>query len=254
MLSQNNKKFIWQLRQKKFRTMYGMYVVEGEKIVYEALQSNSVNVEKLFFTKYFSPDLLKIDSDIEFFEITSAEMKAISQLNTPSFLLAIIRKPLSFLSDNIYNDTVLAFDCIQDPGNLGTIIRTADWFGIKNIICSKNSVDVFNSKVVQSSMGGIFRVSVFYEDLPIFLEKANLLNIPVYGTYLEGKNIYHIQKTLNGIIVFGNESTGISKPILKYINSKITIPNASKNDEKMESLNVGSSVAIVCSEISRRNL
>ncbi len=250
MLSQNNKKLIRQLKQKKYREQTGLYIAEGEKIVSEALQSSSVKVVKLFFTKYFSPDLLKIDPEIEFFEITPAEMKVISQLETPSSLLAVIKKPLSVITDEIYNETVLAFDFIQDPGNLGTIIRTADWFGIQHIVCSKNSVDVFNSKVVQASMGGIFRVSVFYVELQSFLEKANLLNSPVHGTFLDGKNIYNLSK-LKGIFVFGNESKGISKPVEKYINSKITIPNFSNNAEKMESLNVASSVAVVCSEIAK---
>lgn len=249
MLSQGNKKLIRQLSQKKAREKTGLFIAEGEKIVSEALQNKSIKVKKLFFTDSNSPHLLKIDSEIDFFEISPQEMKDISHLETPSTLLAIIQKPVLFFEDTVFKETLLAFDCIQDPGNLGTIIRTADWFGIHRIVCSKDSVDAFNQKVVQASMGAIFRTQVFYVDLKDFLMKAQLLKTPVFGTFLKGKNLYKIENPLHGIFLFGNESKGIS-PILKsFVSQEITIPNYSENDSKTESLNVASSVAVVCSEI-----
>ncbi|MCD6367073.1 MAG: RNA methyltransferase [Bacteroidales bacterium] len=243
---------IRQLGQKKFREKTGLFIAEGEKIVSEALQNNQVKVKKLFFTESPSPHLLRIDSEVKFFEITPKEMKTVSRLETPSTLLAIIQKPLSIFDDSVFNETILAFDFIQDPGNLGTIIRTADWFGIHHIVCSKNSVDAFNQKVVQASMGAIFRTQVFSVDLQEFLTKAQLLETPIFGTFLSGENIYSIPKPLHGIFLFGNESKGISPMLETLVNRKITIPNFSKNDSKTESLNVASSVAVVCSEIIKR--
>jgi len=252
MLSQANQKLIRQLRQKKFRNKTGFYIAEGEKIVPEALQNNQVKVKKLFFTDSQSPHLLKIDPAIDFFEVTPQEMKQISRLETPSSLLAIIEQPVAIMSDNIFSETVLLFDRLQDPGNLGTIIRTADWFGIHHIVCSVDSVDVFNQKVVQASMGGIFRAQVFYVDLIAFLSKACILKTPVYGTFLEGQDLYSITEPLKGFFLFGNESKGIAPELEKHIDTKITIPNFSKKSFKTESLNVASSVAIICSETKRR--
>ena len=252
MLSQNNLKLIRQLRQKKYREKTGLFIAEGEKIVTEALQQEQVKVKKLFFTDAHSPKLLKIGPDVDFFEVTEQEMKQISQLETPSTLLAVIQKPLTVFDDAVFKETVLAFDFIQDPGNLGTIIRTADWFGIHYIVCSRNSVDVYNQKVVQASMGAIFRTQVFFVDLKDFLTKARLLKTPVFGTFLSGENIYSVENSLHGIFLFGNESKGISPTLEAMVNRKITIPNFSRNETKTESLNIASSVAVICSEISRR--
>ncbi len=252
MLSQSNQKLIRQLRQKKFREKTGLFIVEGEKIVSEALQNEQVKVKKIFFTDDNSPVLLKISPKIEFFKISLQEMKTISHLETPSSLLAVIQKPVAFFKESIFNETILAFDFIQDPGNLGTIIRTADWFGIRHIICSDDSVDAFNQKVVQASMGAIFRTKVFHVDLKEFLTKAQLLEVPVFGTFLEGENIYSFGKPLHGIFLFGNESKGISPTLKPFIAKKLTIPNFSGMVNKTESLNIASSVAVVCSEIMRR--
>ena len=251
MLSQANQKLIRQLRQKKFREKTGLFIAEGEKIVSEALQNNQVKVKKLFFTESPSSYLLRIDPEVVFSEITPKEMKAISRLETPSSLLAIIQKPAAFLDESIFNETILAFDFIQDPGNLGTIIRTADWFGIHHIICSNNSVDAFNQKVVQASMGAIFRTKIFHVDLNDFLTKAQLLETKVFGTFLSGENIYSVSEPLRGIFLFGNESKGISPVLETLVNRKITIPNFSKNNNKTESLNVAASVAVICSEIKK---
>ncbi len=251
MLSQANQKLIRQLRQKKFREKTGLYIAEGEKIVSEALQNNQIKVKKLFFTDNQSPLLLNIDPTIDFFEITPQEMKQISSLETPSSLLAIIEKSGAIMSDNIFSNTVLVFDRLQDPGNLGTIMRTADWFGIHHLVCSVDSVDVFNPKVVQASMGAVFRMQVFYVDLIAFLSKARLLKTPVYGTFLNGQNLYSIAKPLKGFFLFGNESKGIALGLEKHIDMKITIPNFSEESFKTESLNVASAVAIICSEIKR---
>jgi len=252
MLSQGNKKLIRKLYQKKYRDKTGLFIIEGEKIVSESLQNSKIKVEKLFFTDSKSPNLLKINPSIEFFEITQEEMKTISRLETPSSLLAIVRQPVAFMGKDIFSDIVLIFDKIQDPGNLGTIIRTADWFGIRYVVCSPDSVDVFNPKVVQASMGAVLRIPVFYLDLPDFLVKAKLLGTPIYGTFLEGENIYDLKNLINkGFFIFGNESKGISPTLKVYIDKKITIPSFSKNQDKAESLNLASSVAIFCSEIKR---
>ncbi len=251
MLSQSNLKLIRQLGQKKFREKTGLFIAEGEKIVGEALKNEQIKVKKLFFTDSYYPRLLKIDPDIEFFEVSLQEMKHISQLKTPSTLLAVIQKPVIFFEETIFGKIILAFDFIQDPGNLGTIIRTADWFGIHHIVCSNDSVDVFNQKAVQASMGAIFRSKVFYVDLKEFFAKARLLGTPIFGTFLDGENIYEYQKPLQGVFLFGNESKGISILLESAVDIKIMIPNFSENIQKTESLNVASSVAVVCSEIRR---
>ena len=162
--------------------------------------------------------------------------------------MALFKIPVSKKID--YSNLILAFDNINDPGNLGTIIRTCDWFGIKDIICSKNSVDCFNPKVVQSAMGSLSRLNITYLDLENLISKQSL---KTYGTFLSGNPIYEFKNELkNGIIVFGNEANGISPKIEKIIEFKLTIP---RSDDRLypESLNLSSSVAIVLSELFRRN-
>ena len=151
------------------------------------------------------------------------------------------------------SELTLMLDGISDPGNLGTIIRTADWFGVKNIICSEESTDAFSPKAVQSAMGSLFRVNVFYEVLPRFLKNILIHHIPVYGTLLEGKNIYSEKLSANGIILIGSESHGISEELIPFITNKITVPSFPVvENKKADSLNAAMATAIVCSEFRRK--
>ena len=177
-------------------------------------------------------------------------MKKISALTTPQDVLALVEIPkIEFKNQYLYESPILALDFIQDPGNLGTIVRIADWFGIKNIVCSKDTVDIFNPKAIQATMGSIFSVNVFYVDFNVFL--PNVKDIPIYGTLLEGENIYKTELSKNGIILLGNEANGIRKINQAHITKPITIPNFN-SQKKAESLNVAISAAIVCSEFKRR--
>ena len=240
MLNKNLLKQISLLKQKKQRIIQNSFVVEGEKSILEFLESHFI-LKILLVT---DARLAKIFNNIEL--INEDEMKKISFLTNPSAALAVfeIPKPKLFQESKI----ILALDQINDPGNLGTIIRLCDWFGIENIICSQNTVDVYNPKVVQATMGSLTRVNVSYLDLFQFLNQTKLA---IFGTFMNGSNIYQTQLPENGIIVMGNEANGISSEIESLITKKITIPNFSKH-QKTESLNVATATAIVFSEFCRK--
>lgn len=240
MLIKKDIKLIRSLKLKKHRQFNEMFVVEGRKSIHEFID-NGFHLIKLFSVneKYFKGKAIKI---------LKSDLKKISFLNNPDDHLALFKIPASKKID--YSNLILAFDNINDPGNLGTIIRTCDWFGIKDIICSKNSVDCFNPKVVQSAMGSLSRLNITYLDLENLISKQSL---KTYGTFISGNPIYEFKNELkNGIIVFGNEANGISPKIEKLIEFKLTIP---RSDDRLypESLNLSSSVAIVLSELFRRN-
>jgi TrmH family RNA methyltransferase len=183
--------------------------------------------------------------------LTPPELQKISFLKTAQKILAVFKKPSpTFEFGQHDNQLLLCLDGIQDPGNLGTIIRLADWFGISTVVCSEDTADVFNPKVVQASMGAISRVEVIYTDLPEFCRKTvQELNMEVFGTFMEGKNIYSLDTPSSGLIVMGNEGQGIRPATEKFVTQKIAIPSFSKGG--MESLNVGIAAAIVCSEFRR---
>lgn len=182
--------------------------------------------------------------------IAPAEMKRISGLQAPPPVLALVVIPrYEFLPD--YKNLVLCLDDIQDPGNLGTIIRLADWFGIKDIICSPGTADCFSPKVVQATMGAIARVRMYYADPVVFLTETGA-NVPVYGTFLDGENIYDASLDTKGVIVLGNEGKGISRRVALAVTRKLYIPSYPGGDSTVESLNVASAAAIVCSEFRRR--
>lgn len=226
---------ITSLAHKKYRDELGLFVVEGTKMVEEA-QRSGLNVLKLFALT----------------DITPAEMKKISSFKTPSSVLAVLEKPTYTLeTTTVLNNLVLALDGVQDPGNLGTIIRIADWFGIKHIVCSPTTADCYNPKVVQATMGAIFRVKVHYTDLPMFLQQA-AQQMPVYGTTLDGENIYKENLITPAVLVMGSEGQGISKEIEALLTSKLYIPPYPLNVSTSESLNVAVSTAIVCAEFRRR--
>lgn len=238
-LSKNKIKWIRSLQLKKNRDELNLFVVEGDKMVNEALESCKENIEFLCFTK--SSDLNDLQLSFEAILITDDELKSISSLKTPNKSLVVLKKTTS---KNTNTDFSIALDSIQDPGNMGTILRLADWFGVQKIWCSKETVDCYNPKVVQASMGAIFRIDVEYCDLAQFLSTCS---DTVFGALLEGESIYKKKVQPKGILVLGNEGNGISQQILPFINEPITIPRFGK----AESLNVSVATGILLSEFYR---
>jgi TrmH family RNA methyltransferase len=247
VLSANKIKFIRSLSQKKFREEHGLFIAEGEKIVQEALGSG-YNVKEVYYEK----------------EIGSEAMGRITCLNSPSPVLAVIEKP-DFTPDSILESIsskenssgrkplFLALDGVKDPGNMGTIIRIADWFGIDAIFASPGSVEVYTPKVVQATMGAIFRKQVIYTDLAQVCEKFLAAGLPVYGTFLDGKNLYENLPAdkKQGLIVMGSESFGISPQLEALISNKLLIPPYPADSVTSESLNVAIATAIICAEFRR---
>ncbi len=253
MLSKNKIKFIQSLERKKIRDEYGIFLAEGNKLVEEALRSG-LKIELLVATENFlSQNKFHASLAAEIIPANSETIKRASLLQSPREALAVIRKPVIPLPEiNCTGQLSLALDCIQDPGNLGTILRIADWFGIEQVICSTDTVDVYNSKVVQASMGAIFRVKTFYTGLVPFIQNEKRLGSPVYGAFLNGKNIYQHSLSRSGILVMGNEGKGISKEIEHLVSEKISIPSFTEKISGPESLNVAVATAICCSEFRRR--
>ena len=253
MLSKNQIKLINALKIKKFREQYCLFVIEGTKAVAEILQSSytirSIYGKKTWFERnnYILSERKELQHNI--FIISDTEMTKISSFTTPNEVLLIAEIPENkFNVQDLEDELVLMLDEVKDPGNLGTIIRVADWFGIKNIVCSTNSVDAFNPKVVQSTMGSITRVKVYYEELLAVLKtNKQKSELPVFGALLNGENIYKAEFQTKGIILLGNESKGISAELLPFITRKITIPSYGG----AESLNVSIAAAIICSEFRR---
>lgn len=255
MLSRNQVKHIHSLKQKKFREIHRQFLAEGSKLVTDILESPYKVVDV-----YALADWLKLNEsilhsrNIPFTEISEREMDRITALSSPSPALAIAEIPATPILPAIaIHDIVLVLDDIKDPGNLGTIIRIADWFGIESIICSENTVDLYNPKVIQATMGSVARVSVAYFNLPEFLSSLDPV-IKIYGTFPEGENIYSMSLDPKGIILIGSESSGISPELVSKVTDKISIPyytTATVRDHA-ESLNASIAAAIVCSEFRRR--
>ena len=245
MLSKAKIKLINQLKQKKYRDLHRMFIVEGSRNVIDFLQSESTLVD-LYVTEAWiqiNEENLKNHNAT----ITSVkELKKISALTTPSEVLAIFSLPDTIFSGNIdTSNFTIVLDNISDPGNLGTIIRTADWFGINHIYCSNNTVDAFNPKVVQATMGSLARVNVIYTDLKnLFASLPN--ELPVFGAVLNGTPISGLKPQTNGIILIGSEAHGISNELLTFITHKITIPSFNQNTNSPESLNASIATAIIC--------
>jgi RNA methyltransferase, TrmH family len=254
MLSKTKIKLIRSLDSKKFRNETGLFIAEGEKLVHELIDSH-FNIEYIagteeWFETYTNKNLERCkEKEI----VTEAELHKASFLKTPQQVLCLTRLPHYVLDlDGLMNKLVLVLDNVQDPGNLGTILRIADWFGIENIICSKDTADAFNPKVIQATMGAICRVKVFYEDLDGILTAIKKHGSPVYGTTLEGENIYSVPLTPNGFIMMGNESKGINPAWLPKLDKQLFIPFYPENKKRSESLNVAIATAIICSEFRRR--
>ena len=239
MLSKNQVKIITSLKQKKYRQQHGLFVAEGLKTINELLES-SINLQQLFTLK-----VLNIDANLETI-ITEVDLKKISFLKTPNQALAVfeIPKPKAIIENNL----IVALDDVRDPGNLGTIIRLCDWFGIRDLVCSENTVDCFNPKVIQATMGSISRVNITYRNLEMFLAETNL---PVYGAFMDSENIYKSKLPEQGILIMGNEANGISKELQQRVTHRITIPRFG-GLQVTESLNVATATAILLSEFKRK--
>jgi TrmH family RNA methyltransferase len=248
MLSKNTIKFINSLRVKRYRNESGYFIAEGERLVDDIIGS-TMQVKTLYHTSSWG----KREADrFENVLVSVDEMKKISGLTSPSNVLALVSIPEYDIAETNLTDSIaLALDGVQDPGNLGTIIRLADWFGIDSILCSSDTTDAFSPKVIQSCMGAISRVKIIYGDLPKILNEYTGL-IPVYGTFMEGRNIYDEELTSKGIIVMGNEGNGIGPDVERLISRKIHIPSFANDRATVESLNVAMATAIICSEFRRR--
>lgn len=251
MISKNKIKTIQATDSRKEREKSGLFIVEGNKSVAE-------------FLDYFDCELLvaepewlesnnrKIKGSTEVIEVTHDELRRASLLKNPQNVLALFRQRKEKLNTkDLENQLSIYLDCIQDPGNLGTIIRAADWFGIRNIICSNTTADVYNPKTVQATMGALCRVHLHYVDGEEFFSSLPK-GLPVYGTFLEGDNIYKKDLKENGIIVMGNEGNGISDTIKKFVTDKLFIPSYPPGEATSESLNVAIATAITCAEFRRR--
>lgn len=250
MLSKSLIKLIHSLEMKKFRKEYNLFVAEGEKLVKDLLVSG-VECEKIIATEQFG-NWNKEYKTKEFITATEEELKKASFLRAPQGIIGLFRQKESAVDPTVpQRELCLALDDVQDPGNMGTIVRIADWFGIKHIYCSTGTVDIYNPKTVQATMGAIARVEIHYVDLPQFLSSSKK-SAPVYGTFLNGENIYEHKLSATGIIVMGNEGKGIGGECEKSVSDRLHIPNYPKGCETSESLNVSTATAIVCSEFRRR--
>ncbi len=244
MLSKSQAKYIQSLGHKKFRDQEGVFIAEGPKIIDELLASDEIKVMQIYALNEW---IMHKDSDtngIEIINIDENDLAKISQLATPNKVLAIVKKTETPLFLKTNGTLSLVLDTIQDPGNLGTIIRIADWFGISQVICSRECADLYNPKVVQSTMGSITRVKMLYTDLGTWLEEQK--DVYIYAAALEGQNVTAMKKLSEGLIVIGNESKGISPEIFEKVDVRITIPRLGK----AESLNAAVAAGIILSHIT----
>lgn len=242
MISKNQIKLITSLQQKKYRQAHRLFIAEGVKVIQELLLSNFV-LEHLFITE----DLFQSVDESKKTFLKNDELKKISNLSTANNCLALFQIPAEQPIQN--SPITLALDDIRDPGNMGTIIRLCDWFGIRQIVCSEETVDVYNPKVIQATMGSISRVNITYLDLPNYLKDSKVL---VYGTFMDGKNVYKEKLASDCILVLGNEANGISKNVEAVITNKLAIPRFGPL-QKTESLNVATATAIFLSEFKRNS-
>ena len=256
MISKNKIKYLKSLEMKKHRQAKSVFVAEGPKIVGDLLNAGFeptylVVVEcSDFASRLQNFDVNEVQIDF----VTADDLRKVSSLEAPQQVLAVLKQPVWQLDSNIASkELCLALDEVQNPGNLGTIIRLAAWFGIEHLFCSKGCADVYNSKTVQATMGGLAHVKVHYVDLVEMI--GNMPNgTPVYGTFLDGENLYGRQLEQRGLIVMGNEGRGVSKEVENLVTEKLFIPNYPAERESTESLNVAIATAIVCAEFRRRAL
>jgi TrmH family RNA methyltransferase len=233
------------LADKRARTETGLFVAEGQKLVRELLGS-AFRVQKIYFTE---GEFEGVDAE----RVSPKEMERLSHLKTPTDCLAVVEIPkYRFDAGALKGRLTIALDDVQNPGNVGTIIRLADWFGVSDIVCSEGSADCFNPKVVQATMGAITRVRVHYGNLPKMLSEAAEQGIPLFGTFLEGENIYDTTLPAEGVVVLGNEGKGISEEVAGLISRRFFIPPFPADRCGSESLNVAIAAAITIAEFRRR--
>jgi len=243
MLVKSKIKYIQSLGQKKFRDEAGVFIAEGPKIVRELLETDPSVVKEVYGVKEWINENRKLLAQTDNVEISEADLEKISHLKTPNKVLAVVHQFSTGVID-VKDSITLALCDIQDPGNLGTIIRIADWFGVGQVICSEDSADVYNPKVIQSTMGSIARVKVFYTDIGKWLSDQK--DICIYATVLDGEDVTQMKKIKQGIILIGNESKGISPEIVQLANDRITI----QNKGKAESLNAAVATGIILSHLT----
>lgn len=252
MLSKATLKLISSLELKKYRKESGLFVAEGGKCVCDLLECGLEAERVLATEEWLHTHEFKYNTDVTV--VSSEELKKASFLQTPQGILALMRQPVhKFDHEAPKNRLCLALDGIQDPGNLGTIVRIADWFGIEEIYCSESCADIYNPKTVQATMGALGRVRIFYTHLPSFLEGIKGTT-PVYGTFLDGENMYGKELQNRGLIIMGNEGKGISEECAQHVCERLFIPNYPQERSTSESLNVSTATAIICSEFRRRIL
>lgn len=247
-LSKNKLRLLLSFTKKKARDEQNLFLAEGNKLVRDLLPY--FHCKTIVGTvDFFEKEEIRLESDC--YIATKEELERLSLTRSPQAVWALFeRKEHNLNLSELKEKLSLALDGVQDPGNLGTIIRIADWFGIENIICSSNCVDLYNPKVVQATMGAIARVKIHYTDLVKLMDSVG--DLPIYGTFLEGDIIYETPLSSNGIIVMGNEGNGISEEVKQKITQKLFIPNYPSNRKTSESLNVAVATSIVCSEFRRR--
>jgi len=255
VLSRNKIKYLSALKNKKFRNIYGKYIIEGEKIVTDIIRQGNIGISELIATENWFGLNEKLSLAIvkEKYRADINDFTKISSMESPPEVLAVLDIPEYIIHmPEVTGSVSVALETIQDPGNLGTIIRSANWFGIKNIFCSEDCADCFSPKVVQASMGAVLQVKVHYVNLENLIKE--LLSFPaytIYGTFISGGSVFACEPLRKGMIVFGNESRGISGGIARMIRNSITIPPVMKGNGQVESLNVAAAMAIVCATLTK---
>ena len=250
MLNKNKQKLISSLARKKHRDQEQLFVAEGHKLVSDLL-ATSLKCKILIATDEWLNSYNNLSKHSEIISASLTEIKKVSSLKSTPPVMAVFEQPATnFEYSQLSTKLSLFLDDIQDPGNLGTIVRMADWFGIEDVFCTTGCADIYNSKTVQSTMGAIARVKVHYVEAENFFDSID--NVEIYGTFLEGDNLYQTNLKATGIIVMGNEGNGISKQVEKHVTTKLNIPNYPPESATSESLNVAVATAITCAEFRRQ--
>jgi TrmH family RNA methyltransferase len=246
-LTKNEIKFIKSLHLKKNRSLEQLFIVEGEKLVKELFNQNKFKVKQVLITDNY--DVNQIPDNINYSFISNKDLERISAFKSPNKVLAVVHQTTSSKINFEEDNLTLVLDDVNDPGNLGTIIRTSDWFGVTQIIASKNTVELFNSKVIQSSMGAIYRVNYFVEDLEEVIQQFKKNNTPILGAVIDGENVYNTSINKKSVLLMGSESHGINETLLNLISKRLSIPKFGQT----ESLNVAMATGILLSEYKQNN-
>lgn len=252
MLSKQITKIIQNLEKKKFREKYNLFKIEGEKLVAELLRSPLAVHAIIAYPEWIQANGHLLGKT-QVLETDEKGMKAISNFQSLPHVMALAEIPNHpYHPDEVAGTLSLVLNGIQDPGNLGTILRIADWFGVSHLLCDRDCASIYNPKCVQASMGAIFRVHAYYLDLPETIRQLKAKGMPVFGTFLDGENIYTSPLPSQGLIIMGNEGKGIAEDIGKLADFRLTIPNFTPTGASSESLNVGVATGIILSEFKRR--